>query len=200
MILLHRLSFLVIPALLLSACIAGREPLYAGVAPATPLPAEFVLVGESKDEKRAWKVTLQDGVYVWRDGDETIRSRLFPLTGEGVRAGFFVAAMDDPDQQVLYGLAEIDGRSIRSYVFDAKGLAKTFEIPAEEESFTTRFATRADLEKLFALVAARLPDDGRDAPVVEGETVRVGRFTTYDPAVPAEREAAAEMLEKYGAN
>ncbi len=186
--------------IVLAGCIAGREPLYEGVAVATPLPAEFTLVGESEDEKRAWKVTLEDGVYVWHHADEILRTRLFPLAGEGVRPGFYVAAADDEDQGVLYGLAEIRGRDIISYTAEVAPLAKSLGVATENSTYTTKFASRADLETVFAALAAKLPVDASDKVMIDGVEVKLGRFVTYDPAVPAEREEAREMLSKYGDN
>jgi hypothetical protein len=194
------LCLFVLTAILVAGCISGREPLYEDVAVATPLPAEFTLVGVSEDEKRAWKVTLEDGVYVWHHADEILRTRLFPLTGQGVRPGFYVAAADDKDQGVLYGLAEIRGRDIISYTADVAPLAESLGIVTENSTYTTKFATRADLEAVFAALAAKLPVDASDKVVIDGAEVKLGRFVTYDPAVPAERDEAREMLSKYGDN
>ena len=92
------------------------------------------------------------------------------------------------------------GRDIISYTAEVAPLAKSLGVATENSTYTTKFASRADLETVFAALAAKLPVDASDKVMIDGVEVKLGRFVTYDPAVPAEREEAREMLSKYGDN
>jgi len=200
MIHLSRISVALLIAVVLTGCITGRSRFYADTQPANPLPAEFIMVGGSNNGISAWRVTLEGGVYVWRHGDETIRSRLYPLKAKGIRDDFYVVSLDDPDHGEIYGLAEVSGRNIVYYIGAASELARSEGVVTGDTRFTTEFATRDDMETVFAALARKTPKDPSQPLLIEGVTIKVGRFTTYDPNVPAEHAQGLQLLSTYGAN
>ncbi len=195
---LSRLLFIAV-AMLLAGCNTGSVEFYADQPSQRVLPDKTVLLAESEDgEKQAWSFEWTGSAYRWTVDDESSLVSLFPVTAAGVRPGtYIVKTVADDDGEILYALAQAEAGSVKVFVFDAAKFAVAMGVPATSKSFSTIFDAQADLEKVFAGVAARLPADAKSKFKLDETEIAVAPMQVFDLSDPAQKKLGDEALEKY---